>query len=200
MPRIAITLTVAVLVIPLVATADTINGCVNQKNGKLRIVGVPGQCKTSETLVTWETEGGTQGPAGPAGAQGPQGQPGPPPPRFELVGFTGSFDGYEGVLGFTLSCQAAFPGSRMCISTEVVETVVVPLGLTGQAWVQPDFRVGTGTGSAVDAASGLTGLANELTCDGWDDGNFSLTVDDTGAFDALACTGFHPVACCAPAP
>ena len=40
-----------------------------------------------------------------------------PPLGFQLVGFTSAtFDGSQGVLGFTLACQAEFPGSRMCTS------------------------------------------------------------------------------------
>ena len=38
-------LIIALLLTPFVARADTINGCVHQKSGKLRLVADPGQCK-----------------------------------------------------------------------------------------------------------------------------------------------------------
>ena len=71
------------------ASADTINGCVKQKSGKLRIVGDPGQCTDREASVSWGSDG-SQGPVGPQGIQGPQGEAGPAPPRYELVGFAGA--------------------------------------------------------------------------------------------------------------
>ena len=57
---------------------------------------------------------------------------------FELVGFTSTAHlGNEGVLAFTLACQADFADSRMCTSVEVMQTVNVPSGLSSDAWVRP---------------------------------------------------------------
>ena len=225
-----IILTIALLLAPN-ASADTINGCVNQKNGKLRIVGVAGQCRSSETLISWETEGGTTGPQGPqgpegpagsagaagapgpqgsqgprgfVGSQGPQGPQGPPgdpgaaSATFELVGFTAAtFNGDEGVLGFTLACQAEFTGSRMCDSLEVMHTVNVPT-LSGEAWVRP-VPLGGPSNKDISGASN-TSSGEALTCLGWSraDNFAGLTADANGSFVSSSCTNFHSVACCAP--
>ncbi len=43
------------------------------------------------------------------------------------MGFTtATFQGGEGILGFTKACQAEFPETRMCTSVEVMQTVGVP--------------------------------------------------------------------------
>ena len=39
------------------AEAQTINACVKQTNGRVRIVGVPGQCKSNEAAVSWNEVG-----------------------------------------------------------------------------------------------------------------------------------------------
>ena len=107
MRTIAFSLALVWLLAPPASFADTINGCVNQKTGKLRIVGVPGQCKDGrEAAISWESEGpqGTPGEKGDKGDQGDAGEPAAAPPRFELIGFTtATFAGGEGVLGYTLA-------------------------------------------------------------------------------------------------
>lgn len=60
-------------------------------SGTLRIVSQPGACRSTETLLQWNTAG-PEGPAGPPGPQGPQGPAGPPgasAARYVTV-FTGS--------------------------------------------------------------------------------------------------------------
>ena len=47
------------------AGSETINGCYNTSNGSLRVL-TSGQCRTSETAVSWNK-------TGPQGEQGPQG-------------------------------------------------------------------------------------------------------------------------------
>ena len=91
-----------------------------------------------------------------------------PPARFQLVGFTSTtHTGDEGVLRFTLACQAEFAGSRMCSSQEVLDTTDVPSGLGGYAWVRTTFQP---TGSLKLDASGFydaIGSPTEgLTCEG----------------------------------
>ena len=197
MPRVTFILIVALFLTPLRASADTINACVRQSSGKLRIVGVPGQCKSNEAPISWKSDGaiGPEGPQGPAGPQGPQGNPAPASPRFELVGFTSStFDGGEGVLGFTLACQAEFSGSRMCNSVEVMETVNVPVGLTGEAWVRPVFE------GENDNSGAISSFGN-LGCTGWSNTlHHGLVVNSSGSFRDRQCFEFHSVACCAPVP
>ena len=180
------------------ALADEIHGCVRNSNGKLRIVGVQGACKPDrETPVTWNTDG-PQGPAGAQGEQGPQGEPGPAPARFRLVGFsTASFDGGEGLLGFARACEAEFPGSRMCNTTEVAESTNVPDGLTGPAWVNLD------RGSAVEQSM-ISDLCRAAALQGrWStaDSNFGgVVVNASGHVSTGNCNEFRSVACCAPAP
>jgi hypothetical protein len=51
MTPIYLILATFLVLVPTQVSADTIHGCVKQKNGKLRIVGDPGQCtdcKSSE--------------------------------------------------------------------------------------------------------------------------------------------------------
>lgn len=146
-----------------------------------------------------------------------------PPPstsaRFQLVGFTSAtFTGGQGVLGFTRACQQEFPGSRMCSSTEVMETTTVPSGLSGEAWVRPtlissgDIRVSLpDSGGAADAA-GISGSPETLSCDGWRNdlfpvgGTGGLVIDAAGRFyvagrpGTMNCAGPRAVACCAPVP
>ncbi|GAG14310.1 unnamed protein product, partial [marine sediment metagenome] len=129
-------------------------------------------------------------------------------PRYQLVGFTAdTFPVTTGVLGFTLACQVAFPESRMCTSNEVMETVTVPLDLSGEAWVRPSFvPIATGDNNvrAMDN-SGNYGWPSSFTCSGWrsevNDGyNKGLTVDATGRFVSRRCDYVYAVACCAPVP
>ena len=137
------------------------------------------------------------------------------PPRFQLVGFTSAaFTGGQGVLGFTNACQAeSFPGSRMCSSIEVMETVAVRSGLTGDAWVRPTFQP-TG-GNTLDASGRNTNPAY-LTCDSWRGGQLGPRTDNWGRVSPSALTGLsvsaagvfvlqgcgvaQSVACCAPVP
>lgn len=120
--------------------------------------------------------------------------------RFQLVGFTSTLHlGDTGVLGFTLACQAEFPGSRMCTSAEVVETTNVPATLSGEAWVRPSIKAANG-GLVFDesgvAEAWITG------CQGWSstsstNGFLGLTVDDAGRFRDADCAPPRPVSCCA---
>lgn len=123
-----------------------------------------------------------------------------PPARFQLVGFTSAtMLGNAGVLSLTLACQQEFNGSRMCNSVEVIETVMVPSGLTGNAWVRPFFvpfqQVSTSSspGTGLDA-SGIVGQAIEFSCVG----SRGFAVTATGIFiSSQFCSDPRPVACCA---
>ena len=188
----------AVCLAPLAANADTIIGCVHQKSGKLRLVADAGQCKAGkEAVVTWSSEG----PPGPQGEQGPPGEEGTTSPRFEFVGFsTATRDGDDGFFGMNLACQADLPGSRMCTSVEVIETIDIPTGLTGEAWVRPVLQP-SGDSWAVDSVSGVYALITNLTCRGFSSsqgGYTGLIVKPDGAFGDGSCLVYRPVACCAP--
>jgi hypothetical protein len=63
-------------------SSSTIYACAGPQ-GQLRQVSGPGQCRPSETPVSWNQQGpaGPQGPQGDPGPQGPQGDPGPQGPQ-----------------------------------------------------------------------------------------------------------------------
>ena len=110
--------------------------------------------------------------------------------EFVLVGFTSTTHlGDTGVLGFTQACNAEFSDSRMCTSVEVMETVDVPGGLSGDAWVRPVNLTGLD-------ASGQSGVRS---CFGWSnrDGAFGLSVSGSGQFGVGFCDTPQPVSCCA---
>jgi len=65
--------------------AGTINACVNDSSGRIRITAAPGHCKQHETGLQWNVQGpagatGPVGPVGPAGPAGADGSPGPAGP------------------------------------------------------------------------------------------------------------------------
>jgi Collagen triple helix repeat (20 copies) len=76
---------------------ETIMACVDEHNGKLRIVDRPWDCRRNEDLIAWNERGpagpkgdkgepgatGPQGPKGETGAQGPQGETGAQGPQGE---------------------------------------------------------------------------------------------------------------------
>ena len=62
-------------------SAQTIYSCYKKTSGAMRYVTGPGQCKKTETQISFNTAGpagpqGATGAAGPAGPTGPQGPPG----------------------------------------------------------------------------------------------------------------------------
>lgn len=122
---------------------------------------------------------------------------------FELVGFTSTTHlGGTGVLGLTVACQAEFSDSRMCTSVEVMQTVNVPGGLTGNAWVRPVFvptiDTRTSDASGVESSGSTTPY---LTCNGWTGAFQGLTVNSDGGFSKVDCaTTPLAVACCAAPP
>lgn len=91
------------LTIPIQSDADVINACKNDRNGNLRVVDDPADCRSSETPLSWNTEG-------------PQGEQGPPGP-------TGGFDVsklYIVTCEDSIECQCEDRGGRHFISGTVV--------------------------------------------------------------------------------
>ena len=180
------------------AAGDEIHGCV-AGTGRLRIVALPEDCRTSEDPLTWKSAGetGEQGPEGPRGPEGPSGGR----PHAVLVGFTAAaMTGGEGVFGFTRACADEFADSRMCTSEEVMDSASLPSVLTGSAWVRPVFvPPGPGGVTPLDV-SGVDATSEELTCVFWSNGSSGngLTVDNAGRFLERACNTPRRVACCAP--
>jgi len=122
--------------------------------------------------------------------------------QFQLVGFTsGSLPADTGVLGFGASCQAEFAASRMCTSTEVMQTVDMPeLSGSTTAWVRPIAQPGSNSGGVVVDASGVEGQQDYgLSCGGWSltyPSSHGLIVDGKGRFDKITCSQTRRVACC----
>jgi hypothetical protein len=88
---------VAISLIPAPSYSETINACVNNRSGAMRIVTDPAQCKKTERPMSWSTVVGVQGPQGEpgsAGPQGPKGDNGAPGPQG-LPGLKGD----QGVAG-----------------------------------------------------------------------------------------------------
>lgn len=113
---------------------------------------------------------------------------------YQLVGFTSAtFTGDTGVLGFTQSCQAQFgAAARMCTSLEVSQTVVVPSGLSGDAWVLPRADVASATeNESCNGWSAQSGAQGSIT---------GLAVDASGGFPGGRCDIARSVSCCAPVP
>lgn len=67
----------------VIAQGGQINACVKAVSGDLRIVPTTTECKSNESLLVWNINGGTQGPPGPQGVPGPQGPVGPVGPLGE---------------------------------------------------------------------------------------------------------------------
>ena len=109
MAQILISLAIALLMSPFIATADTINGCVKQNNGKLRLVADLGQCKTTEAPISWNSEG----PKGDPGDA--QCVAGPVLRDFALVGITtATSGGFDIIWELNELCGTEFPGSQVC--------------------------------------------------------------------------------------
>ncbi len=122
---------------------------------------------------------------------------------FQLVGFTSQTrNGGKGVADYTRTCQLEFEASRMCTSTEVMQTVDFP-ELTSNAWVRPVFSPLTGGATnltVLDASGVVSEDDGDLSCSGWRrnaSGVSGLTVDKDGLFEARACNEGRRIACCA---
>ena len=151
-------------------TGDPIHACVTKAGGKLRIVAAAGQCKSSETALSWNEA----------------------PPRPELVGFTtASVPGAAGVFEWTRTCAAQFVHARVCQVEELV------LGATPTLISSPeDFAWVLPSNSASAQLAGTPPNAG-VTC-AVSDGGAGLVVNGHGFFGFRACGEAHRVACCAP--
>ena len=131
---------------------------------------------------------------------------------YQLRGFsTATVFGDHGVLAMTRECQITFGdvgAVRMCTSSEILATVTVPQGLSGKAWVRPDYEGfayrGRGGSYGMLDASGELRLNSTMSCLGWNQKGSGptkgLTVNSVGGFTALRCDVGRPVACCEPFP
>jgi hypothetical protein len=130
---------------------------------------------------------------------------------YQLKGFSSTNrNGNSGVLAMNSACAATFTGSRMCTSSEVLETTNVPvISSNADAWVRPSFSpVASGSTAATvgldasgvpspNASNGNT--SEDLSCRGWAaSSGLGLAVNKNGSFRLSACDGGRPVACCGP--
>ncbi len=152
---------------------------------------------------------GPQGAQGPTGPVGPQGEPGGAEGRFQFVGFTTQLSAPAGPVTLNLLCANEFPGSRMCSTAEIMETVQWPDNTRSTSgWVNPVF---THVDVDNDQYLDVSGLLNNpyyegrLSCKGWS----STSPDHRGLtfewnaplyyfFNETYCSYENSVACCAP--
>jgi hypothetical protein len=125
----------------------------------------------------------------------------------QYVGVTAqTFDGTQGIFTYNRACHDAHPGSRMCTSEEVMETINPPtLGSPGEvAWVRPVFQpvASSYTGPIAIDVSGIGTESAYMTCRGWryeDHSGLALYLV-TGQFTTNECTSALKVTCCIPVP
>ena len=150
--KTSLSLAVLIVLTPSAMGQDKISGCLLTPGGILynvRIGDTPSAaCRPQDTTMMWNVGG-------------------PAPPVFEFVGLSStSHIGGAGILTLNSACQSTFPGSRMCTTEEILETVSPPsiVGSVG-GWVRPVFVPHQLTGEALDI-SGLGSISNlgNLTC------------------------------------
>ncbi len=144
---------------------------------------------------------GLTGRQGDVGPQGPKGDPGGDKPSYQVVGATTvEFHGGGGIMNYNRYCRLQFPESRMCTSTEVMETSSVEAGIYG--WIRPVI-VGVDAQGNVYDVSGISAAPSEtLTCQGWFNygpNNSGLAMANYfGSIRKSPCDVHQPVVCCAP--
>lgn len=125
----------------------------------------------------------------------------------ELVGFAGPVvNGSGGIFEKHAMCDAAFPGSRMCYSTDILRNGARdnPPAF-GQGWVQPSLIFSDPNAGLFIDASGrhATDFSGKLSCLGWaiSSGGYkglTIEVQELGAFFLdETCNNEFLVACCA---
>jgi hypothetical protein len=137
---------------------------------------------------------------------------------MQFVGVTSRADnrGGAGIIAMTVSCQVEYTGSRVCTSSEILNSTNVPmLTEAAAAWVRPDIVASRSTvswhpdpvyypldypGDLTDASGFSAQSGDLLTCQGWSNSHplySGLTVTQHGQFRTRPCGDYRPVACCA---
>ena len=100
----------------------------------------------------------------------------------------------------TRQCAVEFGdvgATRMCTSSEILNTATVVQGLVGDAWVRPSWQP-TGGGGSLDDSGWQAGSIGQ-TCGGWSlDTGTGLNVSSVGSFGFGQCVNAYPIACCHP--
>ena len=114
-------------------------------------------------------------------------------------------DPNQGIIVYNELCSAAFDGSQMCESIDVLRSGST--GTTGDPdniqWVKPtlvaSYLNGQGDTVFVDASGTISDDLGGLSCSGWSSANLSLTglnVNVNGRFSLASCQVPLPIACC----
>jgi hypothetical protein len=116
--------------------------------------------------------------------------------RFEFVGITSlRAAGNVQIGGFADMCNNDYPGSRICNTKEVYESInPFPTSLPEPVWVMP-----YNAGSSMYPYSS-TGPAYNDNCDAWSNGTTGFhgaVIMDRGRISWDYCNAVNPVACCA---
>jgi hypothetical protein len=96
---------ITMFLIPTLSHSESINACINNRSGAMRIVVDPAQCKKTERPLSWSTVVGVPGPQGEQGLKSEQGTPGPQgafPVFYSWVSVVGEprfFPGRTAVMG-----------------------------------------------------------------------------------------------------
>jgi hypothetical protein len=122
-----------------------------------------------------------------ASAHSPASCPKTESPILQFVGTTtATVDGQGHLLGWLPLCRAEYPGSRVCTTRDLVESVQLPAMEIGDAWwVMPYW---------IDSEHEYSGrFYQELSC-----ANIGRIIDYTHPiFYTGDCNNLQPVACCA---
>ena len=131
---------------PVPAPTSTLSACYNVRNGNIRLVGGPADCREGERFAQWNVTGPQwpQGPAGPAGAngltgpqgpQGAQGEAGPMGPAgpsglhgYEIVR---GEEAYGSGYGFQQYAEAKCPEGKQVIGGTWYTSVYQPIVVAG---------------------------------------------------------------------
>ncbi len=134
--------------------SNTINACVSNENGQVRIVKAGANCRRNESATSWNNTGpaGPAGPQGQPGRDGRDGQPGPQgPPGANGSGGGGGGGSVIGTIAITGQKQGAFAGGPFDVlgfSHEIISPRDPASGLpTGKRQHKP-FTIVTPVGAA----------------------------------------------------
>ncbi len=132
---------------------------------------------------------------------------------------TESTNGDNAYVNMALLCEADFPGSKVCSTTDLVNWSPPPdiagMGLNNYGWMHVENQTILGPASVMDEATGFVFTDTSppaqqvsLTCNGW----LTLSNDYVGValrvvsasdiieYGLRACGNLQPVACCASGP
>lgn len=115
------------------------------------------------------------------------------PAKYQFVGFTAAtYDGGQGIVTYTNTCNGEFLGSRMCTYGEFYTTSPFPdLDANAIAWIWPwDNKTSSTAPNNRDCSVWISTLASES----------GAVIRGDGRATTAPCSSTLPIACCAPAP